>query len=132
MIEVALSKTYSSRETKEIQKMFSALSESKVTSSLVCEGASRSQPEIFISFDDFEKLDMKKLKDVLKKLIAGRKPSFVLEFGKKTAYLGIVDAKQVEKAIDTVSEALEKSKSNSLFFRNGKWSKEADWSALLK
>lgn len=132
MIEVALSKTYSSREAKEIQKMFSALSEAKVSSSLVCEGASRNQPEIFISFDNFEKLDKQKLKIILKKLIAGKKPSFVLEFGKKTAYLGIVGAKQMENAIDTVSEALEKSKSNSLFFRNGKWNKEVDWSGLLK
>ncbi len=131
MIEVALSKTYSEKEAKEIEKMFCDLCDAKVNRSLVGEGAVKNQHEIFISFDDFEKLDRQKLKGILKKL-AAKKPSFVLEFGKKTAYLGEVDAKQMEKAIDTAGEALEKSKSNSLFFSKGKWSKEADWSALLK
>jgi hypothetical protein len=129
MIEVALSKTYSEKEAKEIEKMFCGLCDAKVNCSLVAKGK---VSEVYIDFQDsFAEIDKKKLREILKKL-AAKKPSFVLEFGKKTAYLGEVDAKQMEKAIDTVGEALEKSKSNSLFFSKGKWSKEADWSALLK
>ena len=65
MIEVALSKTYSEKEAKEIEKMFCDLCDAKVNRSLVGEGAVKNQHEIFISFDDFEKLDRQKLKGIL-------------------------------------------------------------------
>lgn len=122
MMEIALSKAYSEKDMKEIQKIFS---EAKVSVSL-----DKDTPEAYIDFrDSFGKTDRGKIKEVLKKL-AAKKAGITLEIGKKTAFLGIVENKQIEKAIDNVEDALKKSKKNCLFFSKGEWSEEVDWSSL--
>lgn len=122
-MEIALSNAFSEKEINEIKNM---VPEAKVSASL-----KKDTPEAYIDFrDSFGKSDKKKIKEVLKKL-ALKKSGVTLEIGKKTAFLGIIGEKQIEKAISTVEEALKKSKKNCLFFRKGDWSEEADWSSLL-